>query len=62
MRSASEVRFYSPVEVADKYQVKIATVWSWLRRGKLPAKRLAGGRYYITDDDLKAFEAKYANT
>lgn len=62
MRSASEVRFWSPVEVADRYRVKKATVWGWLRAGKLPAKRIAGGRYYITDEDLKAFEAKYANT
>ena len=62
MRSNGETRYYSPIEIADRYQVKKATVWGWLRNGKLPAKKLGGGRYYITDEDLKAFEAKYANT
>ncbi len=61
MRSESDIRFYSPIEVADRYRVKKATVWSWLRNGKLPAKKLGGGRYFITDEDLKAFEAKYSN-
>ena len=42
-------------EVADRYGVKIITVWSWIRKKKLHAIKL-GRDYRISDADLKEFE------
>lgn len=42
-------------DVADRYGVKLGTVWSWIRGGKLPAIN-TGRNYAITQEDLKAFE------
>lgn len=41
-------------EVADRYGVKIITVWSWIRKKKLHAIKL-GRDYRISDADLKEF-------
>ena len=43
-------------EVAQKYGVKVITVWAWIREKKLPAIRIGKG-YRITPEDLAAFEA-----
>lgn len=42
-------------EVADRYGVKLGTVWSWIRTGKLSAIN-TGRNYAITPEDLKEFE------
>ncbi len=42
-------------EVAERYGVKIITVWSWIRKKKLHAIKL-GRDYRISDADLKEFE------
>lgn len=50
-------KFYSCEEVAERYTVKVTTVWEWIRRGDLPAVRV-GKQYRIRADDLDAFERK----
>lgn len=47
--------FYRCEQVAERYGVKISTVWSWIREQKLPAIKL-GGVYRIKGSDLEAFE------
>ena len=47
--------FYRCEQVAERYGVKISTVWSWIRERKLPAIKL-GGVYRIKGSDLEAFE------
>ena len=42
-------------DVAERYGVKVITVWDWIRKGKLGAFKL-GRDYRISNDDLKAFE------
>ena len=42
-------------EVAERYKVKVITVWEWIRQKKLSAIKL-GREYRITEEDLKAFE------
>lgn len=42
-------------EVAERYKVKVITVWEWIRQKKLGAIKL-GKEYRITEDDLVAFE------
>jgi excisionase family DNA binding protein len=42
-------------EVAERYKVKVITVWEWIRQKKLGAIKL-GREYRITEDDLVAFE------
>ncbi len=48
-------KLYTCDEIAERYGVKVITVWDWIRRGKLPAMKI-GKSYRIREDDLKAFE------
>ncbi|WP_277098335.1 helix-turn-helix domain-containing protein [Dialister invisus] len=42
-------------EVANRYRVKVLTVWEWIRKGKMSAIKL-GRDYRISEEDLKKFE------
>lgn len=42
-------------QVAERYGVKLITVWAWIREKKLPAIKI-GKMYRIKPDDLIAFE------
>ena len=53
-------RLYTPAEVADRYKVKLDTVWAWIRKGKLRATRIGGKCYRIREDDLTEFEERTA--
>lgn len=48
-------RLYTCEELAEKYKVKIRTVWSWVRSGKLPAVKI-GRLYRVYESDVVAFE------
>ena len=52
--------YYTCGEVANLYRVKIATVWSWIRTGKLKAIR-AGKQYRIPKDAFAEFEKQMHN-
>ena len=52
-----ETRMMTSEEVAQKHEVKVKTVWKWIREKKLRAVRLAKG-YRITADALAEFEQK----
>lgn len=41
-------------EVASVCKVQVTTVWSWIRKKKLPAYRL-GKEYWVSPADLDAF-------
>jgi excisionase family DNA binding protein len=42
-------------QVAERYGVKVMTVWAWIREKKLPAIRIGKG-YRVKPEDLEAFE------
>lgn len=46
---------YTCDEVAERYKVKVITVWEWIRQQKLGAIKI-GKEYRISEDDLIAFE------
>lgn len=48
-------KMYKCAEVADRYNVKLITVWEWIRQKKLPAVKI-GREYRISEDDLIKFE------
>lgn len=48
-------------QVAERYSVKVRTVWEWIKSKKLSAIKVAGGRYRIRPEDLTAFEKQYRN-
>lgn len=48
-------KYYSCEEVAQRYQVKIATVWEWIREKKLQAIKI-GKQYRVREEDLKKYE------
>lgn len=48
-------KMFTCEEVADRYRVKVITVWEWIRQKKLGAIKL-GREYRVSEDDLKAFE------
>lgn len=47
-------RLYTCEEVAQRYGVKLITVWDWIRKKKLPAIK-TGKRYSIRPQDIEAF-------
>lgn len=58
MIDESKRKYYTPQEVADICEVKVITVWDWIRSHKLKAFRF-GGRYYkITQEHLDEFLAR----
>lgn len=48
-------RYLNCQEVANRYGVKLITVWDWIRKKKLPAIKL-GRDYRIRPEDLEQFE------
>lgn len=46
---------YTCEEVAERYSVKVITVWDWIRKKKLNAIKL-GREYRVSEDDLLQFE------
>lgn len=48
-------RLYTCEEVAERYSVKISTVWEWIRLKKLTAIAIGRG-YRIKESDLLEFE------
>lgn len=48
-------KFYSCEEIAERYGVKIITVYDWIKLQKLPAVKI-GKQYRITAEDLAEFE------
>lgn len=49
-------KIYSCAEVAERYGVKVTTVWEWIRIGKLAAIAIGGKRYRVKESDLNRFE------
>lgn len=48
-------KMYSCEEISERYNVKLITVWDWIRKKKLPAIKI-GREYRIKEEDLKAFK------
>lgn len=48
-------KVYSCEQVADRYKVKVSTVWAWIRDKRLPAVK-TGKSYVVKKTDLLAFE------
>ena len=48
-------KMYTCEEVAERYGVKVITVWDWIRKKKLSAIKI-GREYRISADDLENFE------
>lgn len=49
------MKFFTSADIAERYGIKVSTVWDWLRSGKLKAIRI-GKEYRISEEDLKKFE------
>lgn len=54
-------RYLNCQEVADRYDVKLITVWDWIRKKKLPAIKI-GKEYRIRISDLEQFEESRRTT
>lgn len=48
-------RYYSCSDIAEMTNKKLATVWGWIRSGKLKATRPGGKDYVIKHSDFIAF-------
>ncbi|MEG6567732.1 helix-turn-helix domain-containing protein [Thermoanaerobacterium saccharolyticum] len=46
--------YYTPQEIAEKFKVKINTVYKWIREGKLKAVKV-GDLWRISETELKRF-------
>ncbi len=47
--------YYTCKEVAEMLKVKVATVWLWIRQGRLDAIKLSHNNYRISDEAVKRF-------
>lgn len=52
---------YTCADVAERYGVKIITVWDWIRKGKLSAIKI-GRDYRVSEEDIKNFEENRRTT
>lgn len=50
-------KLYTCEQVAERYGVKIETVWTWIREQKLSAIQV-GKSYRVKESDLLSFEEK----
>lgn len=48
-------KYYTCSQIADLYLVKTLTVWDWIRKKKLNAKKV-GKQYLISEEDIRQFE------
>lgn len=48
-------KLYTCEDVAERYSVKLCTVWDWIRKGTLPAVKV-GRVYRVRETDLLEFE------
>ena len=48
-------KLYTCEEVAERYSVKLTTVWEWIRKGTLGALKV-GRAYRVREGDLLEFE------
>lgn len=48
-------KYFTCEQIAEKFGVKVITVWAWIREKKLSAIKIGKG-YRITPEDLKTFE------
>lgn len=51
-------KYYTCEEISQLYDVKIITVWDWVRKGILPAIKV-GKSYRIRPQDLSVFEEEH---
>lgn len=50
------LEYLTPKEVAERCKVNVASVWRWIRQGKLKADKLGNGKLYrIKQDDFNKF-------
>lgn len=54
-------KLYACEDVAERYGVRIETVWDWIRNKKLTAMKI-GKSYKIREEDLKSFEERSLTT
>ncbi len=50
-------KLYSCEDVANRYGVKVETVWAWIREKQLTAVKI-GKSYRVKETDLTTFEQK----
>ncbi len=48
-------KLFTCEEVAERYSVKVITVWDWIRKKKLPAIKI-GKSYRISEEELQRYE------
>ncbi|MBQ3045168.1 MAG: helix-turn-helix domain-containing protein [Clostridia bacterium] len=53
-------KLFTCEELADRYSVKIITIYDWIKAGKLKAMKI-GRQYRIRKEDILAFEASQNN-
>lgn len=54
-------KMYTCADVAQRYGVKVITVWDWIRKEKLSAIKI-GRDYRVSEEDLKVFEENNRTT
>lgn len=54
-------KLYTCEEIAERYGVKVITVWDWIRKGRLKAIKLPKS-YRVTESAVMEYEASLETT
>ncbi len=54
-------KLYTCEEIAERYSVKVITVWDWIRKGKLEAIKLPKS-YRVSEETLAKYEKSISTT
>ena len=62
----SATHYVTPPQLAKRWQVKLANIYSWIRSGDLPAINMSTGeerpRWRLTEADVSDFERRRRTT
>lgn len=48
------MEYYTPQQIAEKLQLSVRTIWSYIRSRKMPASKI-GREYRISEEQLERF-------
>jgi len=68
-QNTSAIPFHAPTkepksvrQIAEKFDVCVATVWEWARAGKIISHKMGGRTYFFEEEVIAALETQQRST
>ena len=55
MFEVDNVTYYTAHDVAEMFEVKVETLWSWRKKGLLTGCKMPNGKYVYSEAEIAAF-------